>query len=110
MSRPIVLRELTKFPCGRTPIDGVYSGETFRKEQLLMALRSPGNVTVDLKGTVALPSSWLEEAFGGLVREEKYTAHELNSRLILQTASPLISKQIWRYIASAEGTPDVPDD
>lgn len=61
--------DFSRFPAGRTPLDGPYCGEKFRKEILMPALREYDSVIVDLSGTVGYGSSFLEEVFGGLYRE-----------------------------------------
>ena len=60
-------RDFTKFPGGRFRSDGPFSGEEFREDYLLPALQNYENVTVILDGVAGLPSSFQEEAFGGLV-------------------------------------------
>lgn len=57
---------------GRYKKDGPYSGEVFRNLHLLplveRALASGEEVTVDFDGVSGTPTSFLEEAFGGLLR------------------------------------------
>lgn len=55
-------------PAGRFYSDGPDSGERFRKEFLVPALRSAEPLTLRIDGTAGYGSSFLEEAFGGLVR------------------------------------------
>ena len=62
-------RDFSPVPAGRRKEDGPFSGESFRERFLTDAIRNNVKVTVDLSGTEGYGSSFLEEAFGGLVRE-----------------------------------------
>ena len=62
-----VARNFTPYPVGRTRSDGRHSGEAFRDDYLVPALKA-GAVTVAMDGAKGYGSSFLEEAFGGLVR------------------------------------------
>lgn len=68
-------RDFSKFPGARFKKDGPHSGEEFRSEKLLPALRaakeSSDKVTIQLDGVIGLPSSFLEEAFGGVYRVDR---------------------------------------
>jgi hypothetical protein len=57
------------------------SGQTFREEVLAPALRENESVLVDLTGYNRYGRSFLDEAFGGLIREEGFTGAELSSKL-----------------------------
>lgn len=61
-------RDFSRTPGGRYERDGVCSAEAFRREHLDPAVARGGAVTVDLDGALGFGSSFLEEAFGGLVR------------------------------------------
>lgn len=88
----------SKTPAGRYEKDGPYSGERFRNEYLLPALRKEVElVQVDLDGALGFGSSFLEEAFGGLVRLG-YKAEELHKRLKIKSAIKKYHDRIWRYI------------
>jgi len=62
--------DFTEFPGPRHETLGVYSGERFREEHLLPAIRKYpiSEITINLDGTAGYGSSFLEEAFGGLIR------------------------------------------
>jgi hypothetical protein len=62
-----IASDFSKFPAGRYRADGPASGERFREEFLLPALRR-GPVIVVLDGVAGLPSSFFEEAIGGIIR------------------------------------------
>lgn len=66
-----VAKDFSQKPFGRYLSDGKWSGERFRKEVLLPTFQKHmnENVVVDLNGVArGFGSSFLEEAFGGLVR------------------------------------------
>jgi hypothetical protein len=66
-----IARNFTKTPGPRYKKDGKYSGEEFRESFLAKYFSDPNDETeiiIDLDGVDGYPSSFLEEAFGGLVR------------------------------------------
>ena len=60
--------EFTKYPGPRYIDLGSNSGEEFREEYLIDALRKDSEVSVNLDGVLGYGSSFLEEIFGGIVR------------------------------------------
>lgn len=64
-----IAEEFSRLPGGRYPEDGDGNGTDFREEFLVPALDKGEIVTVVLDGTRGYPSSFLEEAFGGLIRQ-----------------------------------------
>ena len=95
-----VARNFTPYPVGRTRSDGRYSGEAFRDDHLVPALKA-GAVTVVMDGTKGYGSSFLEEAFGGLVRCCNFEPSQLRERLVIKTEDSLLSTEIWSYIEEA---------
>ena len=73
MSTLHVADEFSRYLGGRYEEDGEYSGEEFRQRLLLPAVRraleGQERLVVDFDGVAGIPTSFLEEAFGGLVRE-----------------------------------------
>lgn len=67
----------TNAPGGRYRWQGDHSGEEFREDVLLPAFEESQQVVIDLNGALGLPSSFLDEAFGELLRKRP----ELSSRL-----------------------------
>jgi hypothetical protein len=59
---------------------GAHSGEALRRKLLAVLNATKGRVTVDLDGTKGIGSSFLDEAFGGLVRHERKNRDDLLSR------------------------------
>lgn len=76
-----VASDFSRTPGGRYLSDGPASGEQFRNEVLLPALAQHSRVTIDLDGARGYPSSFLEEAFGGAVRELRLTGDEFFNRV-----------------------------
>lgn len=79
-----VARDYSPYPGPRFAKQGKYSGEKFR-EVLVEALRKHEHVVVDLDGTTGFGSSFLDEAFGGLVRAEGMDPSELSRRLTVKS-------------------------
>lgn len=84
----IIIKVVTDFhpkPYGRYKNDApgceLTSGQTFREDILAPALKMYDHVTVDLTGYNRYGRSFLDEAFGGLVREEGFSAEEVRSKL-----------------------------
>ncbi|OZB60701.1 MAG: hypothetical protein B7X39_09185 [Lysobacterales bacterium 14-68-21] len=82
-----IAKDFSDIPGGRFPRDGEFNGETFRDKWLAPALEK-GEVIVILDHTEGFGSSFLEEAFGGLVRHYGFSEDFLreNLKLIANTA------------------------
>jgi hypothetical protein len=76
-----VVKDFSKKPYGRYLADGDGCGELFRVNLLAPALREYDQVHVVLDGYNRYGRSFLDEAFGGLIREEKFTYGELEKKL-----------------------------
>ena len=83
-----IATDFSPYPAGRFRSDGPFSGEKFREEFLLPALQSSEPVTVTLAGTKGYGSSFLEEAFGGLVRYGYFTSDAILSKLTIDPGEP----------------------
>lgn len=95
-------------PSGRYEKDGKYTGEAFRENFLMPALDSIQNydknstLIVDFSDVTMAGSSFLEEAFGGLVRSRKYTKDFLKRVLVIKSPKrPIIGERIKLYITEA---------
>lgn len=100
-----IAKDFTDTPGGRYRTDGPFSGQEFRENHLVRALLADEDVVVDLEGVMGLPPSFLEEAFGGLVRAG-YTPDELRRRLRIEWRSPRFARYdplIWSFIQAAAG-------
>ena len=93
-----IAREYSRFPAGRYRTDGPYSGERFRDEVLVPALRRGGQVEVELDGTAGYGSSFLEEAFGGLIRKHVLSVTEAADRIRLVTSDDSLESEIRGYM------------
>jgi hypothetical protein len=75
-----IAKEFSPNPGPRWKRQGANSGEALRPK-LLQVLRSThGRVVVHLDGTKGMGSSFLDEAFGGLIRYHGQTKDELKKR------------------------------
>jgi len=76
-----IIKDFSKNPYGRYPSDGEWNGQAFRTKILTPALRSFEKVVVDLTGYNRYGRSFIDEAFGGLIREDGFTKSELDNKL-----------------------------
>jgi hypothetical protein len=96
--------EFSRYPAGRFPNDGKFNGETFRCKYLTPPLKAGHKLLIKLDGAVDYGSSFLEEAFGGLVRVENFTPSALRKSIMFYTVNhPFVPDEIWSYIDD-EGT------
>lgn len=95
MSTILIAKEFSRFPAGRYhPKDGDFSGERFRSEFLIPKLNNSNEIiTVILDGVKGYPSSFLEEAFGGLLRLG-FSSAELKRRLRLKAEDPAFTHYV----------------
>lgn len=78
-----VAKDFSEFPGPRLVRQGPHSGEKFRR-LLVKHLHQYDRVTVDLDGTKnGYGSSFLDEAFGGLVRSEGMSPGEVLRRVVI---------------------------
>lgn len=98
-----VLKDFSESPGGRIPEEGPYSGQEFREKILLPALNSSAKkIFIDLDGTDGYGSSFLEEAFGGLVRAG-YSPEDLIGRIEFKSEDDdSVSDEIILYIKQAK--------
>jgi hypothetical protein len=101
MSSISVARDFTRFPAGRYKRNGSTSGESFRERFLHDRLAANEPVTVDLDGTVGYGSSFLEEAFGGLVRHLRMPPQQVLSLLSIKTVDKELEAEVIGYITDA---------
>ncbi|HFF9491355.1 STAS-like domain-containing protein [Serratia bockelmannii] len=78
---------------------GPSSGEEFR-EWLEKELAKSTDLVVDLDGTEGYGSSFLEESFGGLIRNG-YSAEKVKSIKIISNEEPELIEEIMEYIDEA---------
>lgn len=102
MTHIMIANDFSRFPAGRFhPQDGNATGERFRAEFLVPALEGSGEkIRIFLDGTTGYPSSFLEEAFAGLVKLG-YAPKVLRERLEFVTADRARQHyidEIWDYV------------
>ena len=99
-----IAREFSPFPAGRKRSDGPATGEKFREDLLVPLLRNGTHVTLDIDGVEGLPSSFLEEIFGGLVRAG-FDVQQLKSAIDFKATEPDLAMYpdlAWRFAAEAQ--------
>lgn len=96
-----IAKDFTRYPAGRLKTDGPYSGEAFRQNVLVPALKARTPVIVALDGPLGYGSSFLEEAFGGLVRVEGFTPEQVLTLLEFRSSDSSLKAEITSYINDA---------
>ena len=102
-----VSKEFTSTPGPRYRKEGTFSGQQFREDFLLDAIRkaieSDEILVVDLDGTAGYGTSFLEEAFGGLIRENNLELSVIDSHFeIISTEEEYLIDDISEYLKNAE--------
>jgi len=101
MKRINIAKDFSRYPAGRYSEDGPFCGEDFRKKFLEESIKNNEEIIIELDGTRGYGSSFLEEAFGGLVR--KGFAPEVITRLItFETSDNSLIEEIREYIEEAQ--------
>lgn len=90
--------DFTRYPAGRYIADGSFSGQRFRDELLVPALRQADQVEVHLDGALGYGSSFLEEAFGGLIRDAGFEPADLSRRLKIISVDTALVTEIEQYL------------
>lgn len=103
-----IAKEFSPLPGPRFIVEGDHSGELFRRDYLrprfIAAREAAEKLTVELDGArFGYPTSFLEEAFGGLARLEGIPA-VLETLNCVSTDEPLLVKEIENYIRKANMT------
>ena len=100
-----IATDFSDTPLGRFPDDGEFNGTRFRDELLCPALKSNDEVVVDIDRVEGYGSSFLDEAFGGLVRKGYFSAEELSRKLTVAYKDKdfkIYHDLIWKYIKEAK--------
>lgn len=96
-----IASDFTRYPAGRFKKNGTTSGEAFRERFLEAPLSAGEKVTVEFDGTIGYGSSFLEEAFGGLVRKLRIQPSKLLENIDLRSSDPSIVIEVKQYIEDA---------
>ena len=91
-----IATDFSRSPAGRFISDGPNSGERFRRDFLVPGLQRHERLLIDLDGTRGIGSSFLEEAFGGLVRLG-FSASDLMRKLAFKSRDPSLETEIRSY-------------
>lgn len=99
-----ICQDFSETPGARYRSEGNFSGEAFRDDVLeplyKKAVKNMEKITVNLDGGYGYPTSFLEEAFGGLAR--KYNPTEVLSLLeFISEDEPSLIEEIKGYIKNA---------
>lgn len=93
-----IQRDFSRYPAGRYRGDGPYNGEKFREDFLIPALKkSADKIYIELDGVRGYNSSFLDEAFGKLIRCG-FSAKELLERLEFNSQDKSLIEEIIGYI------------
>lgn len=100
-----ISKDFSEIPGGRTIEEGDYSGEAFRDTVLIQkyeeAEQNDEILEIDFDDCYGFGTSFLEEAFGGLVR--KYHKHGILRRIrIISFEDETIPDNIRKYVEAAE--------
>lgn len=95
-----VAKDFSRHPAGRFLADGPYSGQLFRQKFLESNIRTEDKIIIIFDGARGYGSSFLEEAFGGLIRAGIPKELAL-SKLDLQTSNPDLRQEVLEYIEEA---------
>lgn len=102
-----ISKDFSVTPGPRFIDEGEYSGELLRKSHLIPAItevmKSGGKLIVDLDGTHGYLTSFLEEAFGGLIREDGISLSSINDTLeFISTEEAYLLDDIEEYLQEAD--------
>lgn len=95
-----IANDFSRYPAGRKENDGPFSGESFRKKFLEPAMSENIPIVIVLDGARGYGSSFLEEAFGGLVREG-HSAQSIKSLISFESKDQSLVNEILEYIENA---------
>lgn len=101
-----VAQNFTHTPGPRYREEGSFSGEEFRETLLAKSVREALDksvkLLVDLDGTAGYGTSFLEESFGGLIREEHIQYEDIQRVLEVKSIEkPKYKKEIETYLRRA---------
>ena len=104
----IVFRVVTEFsrtPSARVAKEGKHPGEELRSiitPKIRKALENNVNFIIDLDEVAGYGTSFLEEVFGGLIREEGFSIDQLKNVLMIKSdEEPELIDEIWQDIMEA---------
>lgn len=101
-----ISKDFTTSPGPRYQSEGKFSGELFRNSVLYPAvaeaINSNHELVIDLDGTSGYGTSFLEESFGGLIRENHLSHSKLTAVLkFVSKEEPDLITEIEEYMQDA---------
>lgn len=101
----VICQDFSETPNARYRSEGEHSGEEFRETLLepkyLEAKENNEKLVIDFDGSYGYPTSFLEEAFGGLAR--RYDYKDILNRLdFISNDEPSLVDEVTDYIANAK--------
>lgn len=96
----------SKFPGPRYISEGDNSGELFRTKfllpEILKSIKDDYLIELNLDGTKGYGTSFIEEIFGGLIRENNIKYEDIKKRLkIISTEEDYLLEDIDQYLSEA---------
>ena len=100
-----ISKDFSETPGARYYTEGPYSGQEFREEHLIPKFLNikdtEDTLTIDFDGGYGYPTSFLEEAFGGLAR--KFSPKTVLSKLeFISYDEPSLIDEVKDYIKAAK--------
>lgn len=101
-----IKNDFSATPGPRYIVEGEFSGELLRTTILIKivneAIQNKAKLLIDLDGTAGYGTSFLEEAFGGLIREDKISYAKLKETLDFKSnEEPYLIDDIREYMEEA---------
>ena len=101
-----IAMDFSRTPGVRYKNEGEFSGEEFRnsclRPKLAQALSNHVKLIVDLDGTAGLGTSFLEESFGGLIREDGFEYKTLQENIeFVSNENPDYIDEVNEYLKDA---------
>jgi hypothetical protein len=101
----IIKTEFSYAPGPRYSTEGNWSGENLRKlllPKIKEAIKNNGELKINLDGTAGYGTSFLEEVFGGLIREDGLEFDQINKHVeFISKEEPYLIEDINEYMTDA---------
>jgi hypothetical protein len=94
--------EFSDMPFGRYDTDGIDNGQRFRKEKLIPIFDEFDLIIINMDDALGYGSSFLDEAFAGLYRDENRTKEEIINKFQFNYSVQSVIDSIYTYIDEAE--------
>jgi hypothetical protein len=89
-----IARDFSPYPGGRVMADGPFNGQEFLEKLLApkarRALATGSHLRIVLDGVLGLPVSFLDEAFGGLIRKRILTRAQADAIIEIVASTPRV--------------------